>query len=537
MKVVHGWLQCEVVCEVFVEVQGLVCAFHLLLGQMAAPRAKRAKKDTVMANGFETPEGQWFCTLEGKPGGVYFCKQSGKWGQDGCPDCEPSPFRRYTCIPCPSASGTMGRIAHSASCPCPRVRGGTGRDQGRLPDMPVGEEEVAREKRIKVLKSQEANYNKLAAERRAEREHLEDGGEVNTDEPPPDTPMQHILFHQFGKTGGPLGSAYTPELDTEYFIEVVNLLIVRLLMLAKFLGRPSTKTNLFVTSSFIEEKAFALGVRSNMIYQRVGCPFRELCKGTVYIIGRVARLSLADMLYNIIAYRLWFNHPGQWTTFLEKLGVPHLDYRSCPRSWLYNAALGVEEPRVKRFRTGVCSVWAFVVKLRKVVPFVTEFAETWGLLKEATFVSSVACLRAFQLHLGPFVGLQCLLDLSMLRPAFFDANLVAECGPGALSTLTKLYPVLPREDGMSSSRFREVVATPFLHHLHREFGGHKELQEILDEYRFPRLSLANTQYWCCETRQWKSREAGELLDHEPTHEDYDFYAPTLETDPYAMFVK
>lgn len=88
----------------------------------------------------------------------------------------------------------------------------------------------------------------------------------------------------------------------------------------------------------IEAKANGLKVPVCMIHRRVGCPFRELRKGTVFIVGHVVGLDLRNMLYNIIAYRLWWNHPDGLQAFMKELGVTHLVPGASSRRDLFGAA-------------------------------------------------------------------------------------------------------------------------------------------------------------------------------------------------------
>jgi len=193
-------------------------------------------KLSIMDNRHVTPEGQWYCTLADERHGLYWCKGSDTFPCDGC---KPFLFGRKLCIPFPSVGER--RIAHFGSCECPPVRGGSGRGQGRRPFKIFDSEDEAvadakeRADRVKRLRTSEAKRDEQAAKCRAEIDHSEDGGVMHDDSPPSGASMESLTL-EIGRTGGLFGVAYSPVVDESYFLNVVNLLTVRVFMTAKCMG-------------------------------------------------------------------------------------------------------------------------------------------------------------------------------------------------------------------------------------------------------------------------------------------------------------
>ena len=71
------------------------------------------------------------------------------------------------------------------------------------------------------------------------------------------------------------------------------------------------------------------GRKHRLVGKRCGCPCRELCKGTVFIVQFVKSMDLRQMFFNIIAYRMWWQHAQGWKVFMDALGVESLDSGEC----------------------------------------------------------------------------------------------------------------------------------------------------------------------------------------------------------------
>ena len=80
---------------------------------------------------------------------------------------------------------------------------------------------------------------------------------------------------------------------------------------------------------------------------------------------------------------------------------------------------------------------------------------------------------------------------------------------------------------MSTNRVLEICAIPFVHHLCDLINADKDVQAALHSYSFPPMNVCNTQYFCCEVRQWDDH--GERREHQATTVlDYMYFVKGLE---------
>ena len=480
---------------------------------------------------------------------TFFCNWSLQpFSADGKQRCD---LCHEDCTPYNSIPG--GGIKHAdGECDCAKHVGhggsrvGAGRLRTELSPEDLAKEIQRRrvvhtEKKLESLKAkfkeQSEGLEQQLSDHKEKLEALRSG--VTTDLAWPEEPLRQVDSSDFlqilgsmsldKNSAGPLTvdeAVYV--LDHDKATGFLNTWMTRTVQWAKYAGHPAA------SQLNLEDFLNLEGVPTNFEKVRCGCPNRELNKQTVFFaatwsnkLGRqeeVTGMQIANCLLNGLAFRGWHNDEKLYTNFLEAYGGD-LTCEGFDKERFVKACLSAGGCSKKR-RNGAYNVGSYgassvkmevpedklAARLEEVViPLLLKQAEV--LLNEcwnggnADHKTSMMFLCFLRLLIGPFVALQVALDTCMVLPALFNSELVIDAGPGAVATMTELYPGAgPRQEGMVRKRSFQQAAVPLCFHFAAyirtsEDAPAAKLRALYATLALPLPTAADVEYWACEHRQ------------------------------------
>ena len=235
-----------------------------------------------------------------------------------------------------------------------------------------------------------------------------------------------------------------------------------------------------------EVKPYLDGVKlpENFENTKSGVPYRQFCKEPMwlykeaqrYLSCGICRDTVLNIFLLVILFRGWFNRHDHFTDFLGFYGMPlaagsfNLDQVKAAakkplkqkkgddkkrRGAAYNpgsyGAKGQELPEHKLFERWVELIWP---ELQSLVDKFVSLCRGFGPATKDTSLWTLALLRSW---LGPFVALQCALDLELLLPQLFRGDLALDVGPGAVTVLFSLFEGLGQHGGMVRQRSAQLA--------------------------------------------------------------------------------
>ena len=456
------------------------------------------------------------------------------------PLCRAYPKRRAGC-----------GVVHADACPCKDKHGGKRVGAGRpLQQFSDHEYHVQMQRRrlhrmLRKMQKMEDDFNKAKEKmhmRISEESHKLDNllhfQDIHMEEAPPIRAPQctGISLKVLGEASCSLrclGFSVRLVPNVREVSEWMDFCSLRLCMFLRYAKLVSTRDLQTITG----ELQHVVKAYPNFESTQSGVPFRQFCKQSMYLYregeklktGGVTEAAIMNIFLLVVIFRGWFNNMKLMHEFMERLGGLRADtfsqvdfvgvahamadkYRGddCKRrSAAFNpgtyGAEGRELPEVQLFHRIVSLILPELqVLISQLVALCRE-----GPAK-ATKETSLLVLGLLQSWLGPFVSLQCALDLEVLLPELFDGDHALDVGPGAVSVLLALFEGVGTESGMVRKRAAQIAARPLCHEMahlieHSKLPAAQRLRDVCDLAGLPRLRPKDVQYWSCEKRQLQDR--------------------------------